>query len=56
MASIVWLLRDDYSSFVATQSSTKCPMDILECYHQSSKDALSFACEKRVAYELKIGA
>jgi len=42
--------------FEATQSTTRCPMEILECYHQASKDAISFACEKRVQYELKIGA
>merc|ERR1719221_806422 len=44
------------ATFEATQSTTRCPMDILECYHQSSKDAISFACEKRVTYELRIGA
>merc|ERR1719499_104063 len=44
------------ASFVATQSSTRCPMDILECYHQESKNAIGVACERTVTYELKIGA
>lgn len=44
------------ATFEATQSGiTRCPMEILECYHQAGKDAISFACEKRVAYNLKIG-
>jgi len=42
--------------FEATQSTTRCPMDILECYHQSSKDAITYSCNKVVTYELKIGA
>merc|ERR1712129_369138 len=45
------------ATFEASQSGiTRCPVEILECYHQARKDAISFACEKRVAYNLKIGA
>merc|ERR1719384_2164326 len=35
------------ASFEATQSATRCATEVLECYHQTSKDAISFACEKR---------
>jgi len=35
--------------------TTRCPMEILECYHQVSKDAIAFACDKKVVYELSIG-
>mmetsp|Transcript_70597 Transcript_70597/g.147867 ORF Transcript_70597/g.147867 Transcript_70597/m.147867 type:complete len:549 (-) Transcript_70597:70-1716(-) len=43
--------------FEALQTgTTRCPMEILECYHQTSKDAIDFACEKRVIYELEIGS
>mmetsp|Transcript_22229 Transcript_22229/g.56622 ORF Transcript_22229/g.56622 Transcript_22229/m.56622 type:complete len:548 (-) Transcript_22229:456-2099(-) len=37
------------------RGQTKCPMEILECYHQERKDAISFACEKVSAYSLRIG-
>jgi len=43
--------------FEATQSgTTRCPMEILECYHQARSDAIDFACEKKVTYELNIGS
>merc|ERR1712217_664910 len=29
---------------------TKCPMDIIECYHQLSKDKIDFAIEKSYMY------
>jgi len=45
------------ASFEATQTgSTRCPMEILECYHQERKDAIDYVCEKKVTYELKIGS
>jgi len=44
------------ATFEATQSTTRCPMDILECYHQASKDAITYSLNKVVSYELKIGA
>ncbi|CAE7864724.1 unnamed protein product [Symbiodinium microadriaticum] len=28
------------------RGATKCPMDIIECYHMEKKDAIAFACEK----------
>jgi hypothetical protein len=34
---------------------TKCPMEITECYHQATKDQISFACEKVATYELTCG-
>merc|ERR1712071_586758 len=45
------------ATFEAQQTGiTRCPMEILECYHQESKEAIEFACEKKVSYELKIGS
>jgi len=45
------------ASFTAiVTGSTRCPMDILECYHQARKDAIDFVCEKRVLYDITIGA
>eukprot|EP00413_Alexandrium_margalefii_P010001 CAMPEP_0204529846 /NCGR_PEP_ID=MMETSP0661-20131031/10289_1 /ASSEMBLY_ACC=CAM_ASM_000606 /TAXON_ID=109239 /ORGANISM="Alexandrium margalefi, Strain AMGDE01CS-322" /LENGTH=570 /DNA_ID=CAMNT_0051535897 /DNA_START=86 /DNA_END=1795 /DNA_ORIENTATION=- len=38
------------------RGQTRCPMDILECYHQARKDAISFTLEKSCVYELRIGA
>lgn len=44
-------------SFEATRrGQTKCPMDILECYHQERKDAIAYTCEKVCVYALKIGS
>jgi len=43
-------------SFEATRKGfTKCPMDILECYHQEKGDAISYLCEKSSQYSLKCG-
>jgi len=44
------------ATFEAAQSIAKCPTEIMECYSQDSKEPVKFACEKRVTYELKIGA
>mmetsp|Transcript_4813 Transcript_4813/g.14036 ORF Transcript_4813/g.14036 Transcript_4813/m.14036 type:complete len:321 (-) Transcript_4813:77-1039(-) len=45
------------ATFVATVGgATRCPMEILECYHQARKDAIDFVCEKRVWYEITVGA
>eukprot|EP00933_Yihiella_yeosuensis_P060591 TRINITY_DN6333_c2_g1_i1.p1 TRINITY_DN6333_c2_g1~~TRINITY_DN6333_c2_g1_i1.p1 ORF type:complete len:566 (+),score=157.09 TRINITY_DN6333_c2_g1_i1:113-1699(+) len=38
------------------RGSTKCPMDILECYHQERKDAIDFLCQKSCVYSLRIGS
>jgi len=37
------------------RGQTKCPMDIVECYHQERKDAIDYACERFCKYELTIG-
>jgi hypothetical protein len=43
--------------FVATRrDQTKCPMDIVECYHLERKDAISVHLEKSSMYQLKIGS
>eukprot|EP00929_Paragymnodinium_shiwhaense_P001251 TRINITY_DN101482_c0_g1_i1.p1 TRINITY_DN101482_c0_g1~~TRINITY_DN101482_c0_g1_i1.p1 ORF type:complete len:526 (+),score=161.86 TRINITY_DN101482_c0_g1_i1:118-1695(+) len=43
-------------TFDATRRGfTKCPMDILECYHQEKGDAISYLCEKSSSYSLKCG-
>merc|ERR1712007_64290 len=40
-------------TFQATRrGQTRCPMEILECYHQERKDAIDFACEKSSIYIL----
>jgi len=38
------------------RGQTRCPMDILECYHQARSDPISFTLEKACIYELRIGA
>eukprot|EP00913_Durusdinium_trenchii_P004106 g3805.t1 len=38
------------------RGATKCPMEILECYHMEKKDAIGFACEKSCNYSFRIGA
>eukprot|EP00416_Gambierdiscus_australes_P033192 CAMPEP_0171094390 /NCGR_PEP_ID=MMETSP0766_2-20121228/40957_1 /TAXON_ID=439317 /ORGANISM="Gambierdiscus australes, Strain CAWD 149" /LENGTH=515 /DNA_ID=CAMNT_0011553011 /DNA_START=119 /DNA_END=1666 /DNA_ORIENTATION=+ len=38
------------------RGQTRCPMEILDCYHQARKDAISFALEKSTTYELRIGS
>mmetsp|Transcript_117717 Transcript_117717/g.327836 ORF Transcript_117717/g.327836 Transcript_117717/m.327836 type:complete len:522 (+) Transcript_117717:102-1667(+) len=35
---------------------TRCPMEILECYHQARKDPISYALEKSCVYEFRVGA
>jgi len=37
------------------RGQTRCPMEILECYHQERKDAIDFACTKTSTYILTIG-
>jgi len=37
------------------RGQTRCPMEILECYHQERKDAIDFACDKSSTYILTIG-
>jgi hypothetical protein len=49
MASLMYI-------FEATRRGhTRCPMDILECYHQEKKDAIGFAVERSSMYRLACG-
>lgn len=38
------------------RGATKCPMEILECYHQARKEPIAYTCEKTSTYSLRIGA
>jgi len=38
------------------RGATKCPMDILECYHQERKEKIDYVCEKACTYSFRIGA
>lgn len=38
------------------RGATKCPMEILECYHMEKKDPIGFACEKSCNFSFRIGA
>jgi len=38
------------------RGATKCPMEILECYHQARKEPIAYTCEKISSYSLRIGA
>jgi hypothetical protein len=43
--------------FVGTRrGSTKCPMEILECYHMSDKSSITYALEKTTTYSFVVGA
>jgi hypothetical protein len=43
--------------FVATRrGATKCPMDILECYHMTEKTSIPFALEKTTTYMFSVGS
>lgn len=42
--------------FVATRrGQTKCPVEILECYHQERKDAITYALTKNCTYTFVVG-
>jgi len=42
--------------FLATRRGiTKCPMEILECYHQESKDVINYALSKTSTYIFSVG-
>jgi hypothetical protein len=38
------------------RGACKCPMDILECYHQEKKDAITYALTKTSTYIFTVGA
>jgi hypothetical protein len=43
-------------TFEATQKDvTRCPMNILECYHMEKKETISFTCQKATTYNLTCG-
>jgi len=44
-----------YSFDAVRRGFTKCPMDILECYHQEKGDKIDYLCEKSSTYALKCG-
>lgn len=45
-----------YQFTAIRRGQTKCPMDILECYHQSEKSSISYALEKTSTYVFTVGA
>ncbi|CAJ1351611.1 unnamed protein product [Effrenium voratum] len=38
------------------RGATKCPMEIVECYHMEKKEPIAFTCEKSCTYSFRIGA
>lgn len=44
-----------YTFQAVVRGNTKCPMDIVECYHQSSNDPISYACVKSSTYSFTVG-
>jgi hypothetical protein len=45
-----------YMFSAVRRGQTKCPMDIVECYHQSDKSSINFALEKSCTYIFTVGA
>jgi len=45
-----------YTFTASRRGQTKCPMDILECYHQERSDKIDYAIEKASTYSLTVGA
>eukprot|EP00747_Dinoflagellata_sp_TGD_P186108 gnl/TRDRNA2_/TRDRNA2_42979_c0_seq1.p1 gnl/TRDRNA2_/TRDRNA2_42979_c0~~gnl/TRDRNA2_/TRDRNA2_42979_c0_seq1.p1 ORF type:complete len:422 (+),score=111.17 gnl/TRDRNA2_/TRDRNA2_42979_c0_seq1:186-1268(+) len=45
-----------YTFEAVNKGNTKCPMNILECYHQESKNGIDFNCEKSSTYVFTVGA
>lgn len=44
-------------TFEATQKGlTRCPMNILECYHLERKEVIPFTCQKASKYQLTCGS
>lgn len=48
-----WMRKSGDDAFLPVTLSC-CPMAIQACYHQSSNDAISYACEKSSSYQLLI--
>lgn len=45
-----------YAFTAIRRGQTKCPMDILECYHQERSEKIDFAIEKSSTYSFTVGA
>jgi len=45
-----------YQFTAVRRGATKCPMEILECYHQERKDAITYALSKSSTYTFTVGA
>jgi hypothetical protein len=45
-----------YQFTAVRRGQTKCPMDVVECYHQSDKSSINFALEKTCTYVFTVGA
>jgi hypothetical protein len=45
-----------YQFTAVRRGQTKCPMEVLECYHQSDKSSINFALEKTCTYTFTVGA
>jgi len=45
-----------YTFQAVVRGSTKCPMDILECYHQAKNEPISYHCEKTSTYVFTVGS
>jgi hypothetical protein len=45
-----------YRFTAVRRGQTKCPMDVLECYHQSDNSIINFALEKTCTYTVTVGA
>jgi len=45
-----------YTFTAVRRGQTKCPMEILECYHQERKDALTYHLNKSSTYIFTVGA
>jgi hypothetical protein len=44
-----------YQFQAVRRGATKCPMEIVECYHQADKSSISFALEKTSTYIFSVG-
>jgi len=45
-----------YQFTAVRRGQTRCPVDVLECYHQSDRSSINFALEKKSTYILTVGA
>lgn len=45
-----------YQFTAVRRGQTRCPVDVLECYHQSDRSSINFALEKKSTYIFTVGA